>query len=43
VLRNVSKDALKRAQQGIGTKRFSYFRHHHAQSNSQQKIELCMF
>src|ERR687895_1957709 len=30
VIRNLTKDVLNRAQQGIGTKMFSQFRNHHA-------------
>jgi hypothetical protein len=38
----VRKDILNQAQQGIDTKMFSHFRNHHAHSNLQKKMKLCM-
>ena len=42
VLRNLTKDVLNRAQQGIGTEMFSHFGNHHAHSNPQQKMDPLM-
>jgi len=42
VIRNLTKDVLNRAQQGIGTQMFSHFWDHDAHGNLQPKIESLM-